>query len=70
MEYRKQAGRDHLPFIVTASFGYDRDSVERARDLGVDRVMVTPSGAMGQRIDQQFYRDVIARFADEVITRI
>jgi probable F420-dependent oxidoreductase len=66
---RREAGREDRPFIVTASLGTDLDSVQRAAELGVDRVMVAP-GAFGEAATRQLYLDTVNRFADEVIAKL
>jgi probable F420-dependent oxidoreductase len=65
---RAAAGRQSTPFTVTATLGTDLDSVRRAKDLGVDRV-VAGAWAAADRPGEQAYRDAMRRFADEVIAK-
>ncbi|HEY4608744.1 MAG TPA: hypothetical protein VIH06_06055, partial [Ilumatobacteraceae bacterium] len=62
-EHRRVAGREHLPFEVTAGLGDSLDDVAAAAAAGVDRFSCGP-GAVGKG----GFIDWIKRFADDVIS--
>jgi alkanesulfonate monooxygenase SsuD/methylene tetrahydromethanopterin reductase-like flavin-dependent oxidoreductase (luciferase family) len=64
---RQEAGRDGLPFEVTAGLG-DLDSIRRGRDIGVTRVLNGP-WASPARLTRDDVLEWIKRFADEVIAK-
>lgn len=67
---RVRAGREDQPFLVTGSGACDLESIKRATELGVDRVMVRPDVSITSRVTKQVYTDTVARLADEVISRL
>jgi probable F420-dependent oxidoreductase len=66
---RTAAGRDHLPFTVTAAnaVGDSLDYVARMADVGVDRVVLRVP-APAQPLSRSELDDVVERFAASVIT--
>ncbi|MFI5053414.1 MAG: LLM class F420-dependent oxidoreductase [Acidimicrobiia bacterium] len=68
--YRREAGREDLPFEVTlgGGFGLDLDSVRRCEDIGATRIVVGPS--MAQKITPEVVADFTKQFADEVISKL
>ena len=62
----RRLGRDAAEVEVTAA-GYtvDLDSVRRLRDLGVARIVMMPPGFDADGVEQG-----LARFADEILTRL
>jgi probable F420-dependent oxidoreductase len=59
------AGRDPDAIEITRGGGLDRDSVQRLIDEGTDRVVIPPLA-----FDVPGLRDALARFADDVMTRV
>jgi probable F420-dependent oxidoreductase len=68
-EHRRQSGRQDLAFEFTAGVGTDLDTIRRAQELGVTRV-VAGAMAVNGRVSADDVRDFTARFADEVITKL
>ncbi|TDB87451.1 LLM class F420-dependent oxidoreductase [Actinomadura sp. KC216] len=66
---REEAGRAGEPFEVTCGVPADVDSVRRAEELGVTRVIASPVRGHTGRITREDVLDGIKRFADEVIAR-
>jgi hypothetical protein len=68
-EHRRRSERQDLPFEFTAGVGADLDTIRRAQELGVTRVV---AGAMpvNGRVSADDVRDFTARFADEVIAKL
>jgi probable F420-dependent oxidoreductase len=69
-EHRRAAGRENLPFeiTVTGSLVTDLDSVRRAADAGVTRVVASPSQSV-ERGTPQAIGDWAERFFDEVVRK-
>jgi probable F420-dependent oxidoreductase len=59
------AGRDPDAIEITRGGAMDRDSVQRLADEGTDRFTVPPLA-----FDPAGLRDALARFADEVMTKV
>ncbi|HEX4220247.1 MAG TPA: LLM class F420-dependent oxidoreductase [Acidimicrobiales bacterium] len=68
-EHRRQSGRQDLPFEFTAGVGTDLDTIRRAQELGVTRI-VAGAMAVNGRVSVDDVRDFTARFADEVIAKL
>jgi probable F420-dependent oxidoreductase len=80
LSFRRDAGREHLPFEITTGFGRDLDTIHRCEEIGVTRVTAgfsssasvwavdSPSGerAKGQKQD---FLDHVKRYADSVIAQ-
>lgn len=76
--HRVDAGRQHLPFEITAGMGRTVEALRRAEELGVTRVTLGPE-PHGQvlddpskphaRLDVKDFVDFTARYADEVISK-
>jgi probable F420-dependent oxidoreductase len=67
--HRAEAGRDGLPFEVTAGVGTDLDAIRRGQELGVTRFVVAPTPT-GGRVTPDDFVAFTARFADEVISAL
>ena len=59
------AGRDPDAIEITRGGAMDRDSVQRMADEGTDRFVIPPLA-----FDPNGLRDALARFADEVMTKV
>lgn len=71
-EYRKELGRDHLPFSVygSAKDAWDLDGYRRLHDAGVTHLITMPwYFYAGADADLAGKVDGIRRFADDVIAR-
>lgn len=77
--HRQQAGRDHLPFEITASGGRSPAEVRRSEELGVTRVTLGPAphgdahsdpSRPHARLDVKAFVEFTARYADEVISKV
>ena len=68
-EHRRRSGRQDLPFEFTAGVGTDLDTIRRAQELGVTRV-VAGAMAVNGRVWPTTCATSRARFADEVITKL
>ena len=60
-----EAGRDPDAIEITRGGALDKDSVQRIADEGTDRFTIPPLA-----FDPAGLRDALARFADEVITKV
>jgi len=76
-QHRREAGRDGLPFMITAGAGRTPDDVRRCEELGVTRVVVGPEphgNALADpsrphaRLDVADFVDFTARYGQEVIS--
>ena len=67
---RREAGRDELPYEITAMGPHvaDLDDMRRAADLGVTRIIVGPWGTMGRPTPESI-AEWAEQFADEVMTK-
>ena len=61
----KEAGRDPDAIEITRGGAMDRDTVQRMADEGTDRFVIPPLAYDGPGL-----RDALARFADEVMTKV
>jgi len=61
----EEAGRDADAIEITRGGAMDRDSVQAMFDEGLDRFVIPPLA-----FDPDGLRDALARFADEVITKV
>ena len=71
-EWRREYGRDHLPFDVmaTPSDAWDVDGYKRLEDGGVTHIMTMPWPFYHGNSDKLEHKvDAIKRFADDVISR-
>lgn len=70
--YRSAAGRENLPFEVTAGGGTTASDATALSELGVTRAVVgpRPGGAASGRLDVKHFVDFTARYADEVISKV
>ncbi len=71
--YRAEYGRDHLPFVVNALCidVFDLDGYKRLEDKGVTELQTVPWYFYGgDPNDLSVKLDSLARFADEVITKL
>ncbi len=68
-DHRHRSGRQDLPFEITAGVGTDLDTIRRAQELGVTRIVAGAVPVNG-RVSADDVRDFTARFADEVITKL
>jgi probable F420-dependent oxidoreductase len=71
-EYRKECGRDHLPFSVfgSARDAWDMDGYRRLHDAGVTHLITMPwYFYAGAEADLAGKVDGIKRFADDVIAK-
>jgi probable F420-dependent oxidoreductase len=59
------AGRDPDAIEITRGGGLDKDSVQRLADEGTDRYVIPPLAFDGPGL-----RDALARFADEVMSKV
>jgi len=66
--HRQEAGRAESAFEYTVGVGNDLDTIRRAIDLGVTRILVGYRGT--ERPTADIYVDFIKRFHDEVITAV
>ena len=60
-----EAGRDPDAIEITRGGAMDRDTVQRMADEGTDRFVIPPLA-----YDAAGLRDALARFADEVMTKV
>ncbi len=60
-----EAGRDPDAIEITRGGAMDRDTVQRMADEGTDRFVIPPLA-----FDPNGLRDALARFADEVMTKV
>lgn len=73
--YRREAGRDHLPFEVTVianNIFNTPEDVRRAEEIGVTRIVVSPLNSPYSPLGTmkgQDYIDFVDRYADAVIDR-
>lgn len=76
--HRQQAGRQDLPFEITAGMGRTVDDLRRAEELGVTRLTLGPEphgkalddpSKPHSRLDVRDFVDFTARYADEVISK-
>jgi probable F420-dependent oxidoreductase len=68
-KHRQDAGRSDLPFEFTVGVGTDLDTIRRAQELGVTRI-VAGAPPIDGRITPDGVRDFTKRFADEVISKL
>ena len=70
--YRREYGREHLPFEINAlaTDAFDLDGYRRLADAGVTELQTVPWYFYGGDPDDLTVRlDSLARFADTIITR-
>ena len=76
--HRREAGRQHMPFEITAGTGRTLDDLRRAEDIGVTRATLGPEphgkvtddpSKPHARLDVRDFVDFTARYADEVISK-
>jgi probable F420-dependent oxidoreductase len=73
-EYRKEYGRDHLPFEFQAmtAEAYSADGIKRLEDIGVDEVLVAFRDVYASEADTQTVEEKIGMmtwYANEVIAK-
>ncbi len=68
-DHRREAGREGQAFEFTVGVGTDLDTIRRARDLGVTRILVSAPPVDG-RVTPDGAKEFTKRFADEVITKL
>jgi probable F420-dependent oxidoreductase len=77
--FRREAGRQGLPFEVTCGLGRTLDDARRSEDVGVTRITVGPAphgdvladpSRPHARLQKQDFTDFTKRFADEVIAKV
>jgi hypothetical protein len=74
-QYRRELGRDHLPFerlCFNTRDAYDLDGFRRLRDMGVTALCTPPWFFYGEKPTSPLTvkLDAIKRFADDVIAKI
>ena len=72
-EYRKEYGRDHLPFSVmaTPSDAFEPNGYQRLEDAGVTHILTMPWPMYhGETDDLDKKIDGVRRFADDVIAKM
>lgn len=65
-QYRKEAGRDHLPFEIRG-FANTPDDIKRCEHIGVTAINTGPDAKANAKKDD--FADWIKRYADEVIAK-
>lgn len=74
-QFRKDFGRDHLPFDIHAMSGeaYSADGVKRLQDIGVHEVLIAFRNAYEGGVDNRTLPQMIAElngFAEQVIAKV
>jgi alkanesulfonate monooxygenase SsuD/methylene tetrahydromethanopterin reductase-like flavin-dependent oxidoreductase (luciferase family) len=71
-EYRREYGTDGRPFAIHAGLPFSSlDDIKRLEDLGIDQLVFgTRGGYQKDRLDLEQKREILRRFADDVISKL
>lgn len=68
-EFRQAAGRAHEPFEITVTGRWDLDAIRRAADIGVTRVIASPSADL-ERQSAETVREWADRYFEQVVAKV